>query len=520
MTHKPSATSHQPSANLLSATGCLLCALALFALYILTLRLIADTHTHRAGNLSREGYYGLALSHLEKADHWRPGDYMIQKEMGNTYYKLAGLQPDAEKSFLLTDKAKEHYLETFRLNPLDAEAAYALARGEERLEQLDSYLHPGVKSIRHDPNPYFEEAVRLRPNGILYHYALARSLYRQGKEEELISVVRKLARIYPPSYHYLKKEAFWSPPVMDACKKGLQEAIDGDISPRDRDAHKSISCLMAAEEDWSGAISHYGQVLRYGTFKNTAGDYMHLGRLYLKDNQIVEAENSFLKSLDRSEDKERDLERIYGTYKREGHPDEFSRICRKAGDRYAGYPKMGTLLARSLIDLKQYNKARLILNDINLKEPVAEAWYLLARIAETEKDWDAMELAIQKATVYDPADSRYHLVFSQVLNRRKKLEGAEREADLAIKYQAKPSPWLYNHRAWIRWSRNGYPGAFRDWRAAIALKPDRASFYAQTAETCIKMGDLAQAVDYYQKAVKLEPENERYRKRYNKLIGN
>jgi tetratricopeptide (TPR) repeat protein len=63
-----------------------------------------------------------------------------------------------------------------------------------------------------------------------------------------------------------------------------------------------------------------------------------------------------------------------------------------------------------------------------------------------------------------------------------------------------------------------YMGAFRDWRSAIALKPDRASFYAQAAEVCIKMGDWRQAVDYYQKALKLDSGNKRYQKRYQELI--
>jgi len=45
----------------------------------------------------------------------------------------------------------------------------------------------------------------------------------------------------------------------------------------------------------------------------------------------------------------------------------------------------------------------------------------------------------------------------------------------------------------------------------------RASFYAQAAEACIKMEDVPRAVDYYQKALKLEPANERYRKRYKDL---
>ena len=478
-----------------------LCVLILLfslpALYILTIRLMAETHIHRAGNLFREGYYGLALARLQKADRFLPGDYRIQKELGKTYDKLAGL-PGEKQPFPLMQTAREHYLTAFRLNPLDAESAYALARIEEKLAYLDRRLHPGKNITGYDPLAYFREAIRLRPNGITYHYALAQHLHRAGAQEELMAAVRALARIYPPSAHYLAKEPFWSPPVMDACKRGLREAIDGNISPRD--AHRSMSRILAGEGDWNGAISHYREAMRHDTLNNSAGDFLHLGRLYLKSGQTAEAEDTFLRGLDISKARERDLARLYGIFTQEGRISELNRLYEKARARYVASSAMDILLARTLIDLKQYNHARRLLDETNLKQPSAEAWYWLARIAEAEQDWNAMELAIQKATVLDPANSRYHLIFSQVLKRRNKLERAEREASLAIGHQENPSPWLYNHRAGVRWSRGDYAGALNDWKAAIALKPDQASFYAQAAEACIKMGNLAQAKEYARKA--------------------
>jgi len=494
-----------------------LCALILFlfliALYVLTLRLIAETHVHRADNLFREGYYGLALGHLQKAARYRPGDYRIRKELGKTYAKLAGLQPGAKEGFSLMHQAKEHYLEAFRLNPLDAETAYALARGEERLEQLDRRLYPEKKDTEYNALSYFREAIRLRPNGIMYRYALTRCLSRRGEQEELASAVSTLARMYPPSCRHLKREMFWSPAIAEACKTGLREAIDREASFRK--AHRSMSYILAEEKEWGGAITHYREAVR-GIY-NSAGDYMQLGLLYLQNRQLEEAEDNFLKCLNISRTKERDLERLYGIYTRRGYYNEFSGLSRKVRDRFIGSSKIEMIFAWSLIDLKQYNRARRILDEINRKEPTAEVWYWLARVAEAEQDWDRMELAIQKATVLDPSNSGYHFIFSQVLQRRNKLEGAEKEASRAIGYQAKPSPELYNHRGWVRWSMKDYPGAFRDWKSAIALKPDRAYYYAQAADACIKMENLPRAMYHYQKALELDPGNERYTKRYKEL---
>ena len=126
-----------------------------------------------------------------------------------------------------------------------------------------------------------------------------------------------------------------------------------------------------------------------------------------------------------------------------------------------------------------------------------------------------MELAIQKATVLDPENSRYHLIFSKVLKRLKKLERAEKEAGLALDHSVKPLHWLFDHRAWIRWSRKDYQGAVKDWKSAIAVKPKKASFYARAAQAYCKLGEWSHALDYYQKAMDLDPKNENYRKKYN-----
>jgi len=231
-----------------------------------------------------------------------------------------------------------------------------------------------------------------------------------------------------------------------------------------------MSSLLAGEKEWAGAISHYRQALRYQAFDNRPKDYIHLGRLYLKKAEIEEAEENFFKALDLSRSKEKDLERLYRIYKNEGYMEELYRFYQHVSRRFILSYRMDILLARSLIDLKRYYKAQQSLIDLNQKEPTAEAYYWLARIAQAEKDWDSMELAIQKATVLEPKNSHYHLIFSRLLKQIKKLERAEKEADLAIKHSAKPSPWLFNHRAWIRWAKKNYMGTARDWRLASGHK--------------------------------------------------
>jgi len=464
-----------------------------------------------------KGYYGLAVNHLKKAAHYQPGDYRIQMELGNTCYKVAEVKTDAEGAFLLTRKAKGYYLKSSQLNPLDAETAYGLARGEARLERMYQYFHPEKKDNPYHPLPCFKQAINLNPNGVLNHYVMARYLYRHGKKEELLSAIRTMARIYPSVHWYLKKEAFWGPPVKEAFMTGLQQAIDKNTSSQD--AHKAMSYLLAGEKNWPGAISHYSQALQYKANRNDTDDFIELGRLYLNNGQFEEAEASFFKCLDISRTKEEDLERIYYLYKKEDYTEKLYQFYQQVSRRFFLSSRMNILMARSLIDLKRYYQAQQILIDLNQNEPTAESYYWLARISKAEKDWDSMELAIQKATVLDPTNSEYHLLFSRVLERLSKLDRAEREAGLAIKHQIDPSPWLFDHRAWIRWDRKDYSGALQDWKSAVKLKPNRASFYAHAAEACRKLGDLTLAIDYYQKAIELDPKNKKYQKRYHELIA-
>jgi tetratricopeptide (TPR) repeat protein len=278
-----------------------------------------------------------------------------------------------------------------------------------------------------------------------------------------------------------------------------------------------LSSLLLEEKDWAGAIHHYQLALADPSHDCTAGNFYYLGRLYLKNRQFEKAEKSFFEGLSLSLNREKDLEHLYRYYKSKHDTKKFCQFYENARESFELSVQSDILLARSLIDSKDYQQARQVLMNLNREEPSAEAYYWTARIAEIEKDWGRLELAIQKATVLDPGNSRYHLIFSRVLQRLKKLERAEQAADLAIKYALTPSPALFNHRAWIRWHLEHYPEAAEDWEAAIQLESENASFHALAAEAYIKSGNRFQARDHYQKALRRDPQNKNYQKKYNEL---
>lgn len=490
---------------------------SLILLYFLSLRLITGIHAYRAENFLREAHYGLVVNSLKKAVLYQPDDYKLQRELGDACLQLSELHRSEKMAFLLSEQAGDFYRRAAELNPIDAEAAYGLAKAEARLEEMYLRLHPDETESLYKPMPYFEQAVRLRPNGITYHYALARYLYKKGRMNDLFTVVRRLTRIYPPVYSMMKKEAFWSPSVSEACKSGLLEAVRENIYAKQ--ANFILSSISAEEKNWADAIAHYQAALHNREFENSAGNYLHLGYLYMKNKQTDEAERLFLHALHISNAPEKDIERLYSYYRNEGLYGRFYKFYQKISPNFALSSKMDILIARSLMDMKVYDHAKNILTELTRKESSAEAYYWLARIAEAEKDWDSMELAIQRATMFDPRNTQYHLIFSGVLNRLGKFERAEEEAGFAIQCQKNPSPAFFSHRAAIRWSKQDYQGAVEDWKAAIRLKPDQADFYARSAEAYLKMENRALAGEYYQKALKLAPENSYYQKRYLEITG-
>ena len=136
-----------------------------------------------------------------------------------------------------------------------------------------------------------------------------------------------------------------------------------------------------------------------------------------------------------SRSRDREMARLYHLYRNQKQSERFERFYRDA-DRNLILPAGAEiLLARTLMDLKQYTQAQRILTELVQKRPDATAYYWLARIAQAEKDWDAMELAIQKATVLEPENSGYHRLFSQALKRKKKFKRAAEEAALARKFK-------------------------------------------------------------------------------------
>jgi Tfp pilus assembly protein PilF len=395
--------------------------------YLLGSRLLSQIYYTKANTAFKANYYWIAVQHLKKAIDYQPNDTIFWRKLAETYYTIGEKEVSLQGAFIYADKARKAYSEANQLNPLDAAAVIGLAKAEGRLQQLYPYLYPASPSNPYDPLPYFVSAIKLKPNGIQYHFALARYLYQTGREQELLQTAQSLSRMFPGVYDLLKREPLWSADVQAAVKKGLQEAIEEKIAVKE--AHRSLSYALADEQNWSEATYHFKEALSYQR-EISDRDYIQLGRLYLNDDLTEESIVSFIKALTISPDKEKSLGAITNIFDNRNHQNAFSSLYSEIDTHFFLSPEMHIIAAKKFLDLKQLDKARHILIAVNEMRPDAAAYYWLARIAETEKDWDAMEINIQKATVLEPTNQHYRNVFLQLRKRLGKDKGGAKKIRL------------------------------------------------------------------------------------------
>jgi len=392
-------------------------------LYVVSNQLVSQIYYTKAKSALKGNNPWIAVRYLKAAIRYQPNDFMFWRKLAEVYNTVGEQEGSIRRAFMYADRARKAYLESNRLNPLDASTVIGLAMSEARLQQLYPHLYPDNTKNPYNPIPYFNAAVKLKPNGIQYHLALARYLYQTGRGQMLLQVAQSLARMFPGGVYGLKGEPLWSSEVQAAVKKGLQDAIDEKIVAKE--AHRSLSHILAAEQNWSEAILHFNKALSYQK-EISVGDYIQLGRMYLYSNTPEESIVRFINALTISPEKENRFAAITKIFDNRSHQHEFSLFYSDIENHFLLSPEMQIIAAKKFIDLKQLDKARRVLTAVNDYRPNGDAYYWLARIAEIEKDWDAMEINIQKATVLEPTNEHYRNVFMQLRKRLGKDKGAEK----------------------------------------------------------------------------------------------
>lgn len=401
---------------------------AMGALRILSLHGLAEWHRLKAGRYSEQGYSGLAAQELETAVKLQPHDESLFKMLGDTYYRMALISRSLPRRVSLLEQAHHSYRTATRLNPLDAQAFHDLGKTLSKMAQKDLPGRDGLQGTE-PALAALRNAVRLRPSGRTYNASLLKYLSLHQRQEDMVPVILNLISTDPIMYAELNQEGMCSGILENTCEEGLETAIQKGIAPDI--AHRNLSQLAEKRGNYNQSIYHFQKGLEKKATQTTADELIRLAGLFLEGGQPHKAVQWFVRAVSKGTEPEKTMTQIYTHLRNKKRLPLYEEICRESRKIVYFTYRMEILFARSLIDQNRMKEAKAVLNSINQTEPRAEAYYWLSQIARIEGDWDEMELAIQKATVYDPGNSHYRMLFANVLRKLNKQEQAERQAKLA-----------------------------------------------------------------------------------------
>nr|WP_319491750.1 tetratricopeptide repeat protein [uncultured Desulfobacter sp.] len=325
-----------------------------------------------------------------------------------------------------------------------------------------------------------------------------------------------MTETFPSLYGKLKTEYFWSESLVSEAEAGLKGALVNDISTRE--AHQALADIYSQNGENDQAVSQYLKSLDIRSFTNTWRDYICMGRLQYLAGNINESDAWFLKGLQSTIDFKSTLNSLYYFFKHEEQLSEFIRFATGVEHELLNFPEIDLAIARAWMDQENYPLAKARLLQLTEKSPNAEAYYLLAKTAQQEQNWDRMELMAQKSTVLDKDNSSYFFLFSIALHRQKKYSQAEDAATKALEKSKEENPWLFNLRAWVRWAQKKYELAAQDWKRAFDLESDNSGFAYRISLCYERVARFEEAQTYVTKALDLSPENPSYQKLKQHLI--
>ncbi|MFC1830821.1 tetratricopeptide repeat protein [Thermodesulfobacteriota bacterium] len=412
------------------------------------------------------------------------------------------------------EEAEHNFRIAIAIQPLDVDGYTGLARATAALEAV----YPFARKIPY-PNkaqPVYEQLLSLMPANLYTHELITKYYYSNKINDKLQAIIYKSLSIYPPLYYQLVNQPFYTLAMNEMIKTSLFKAIDNVAY--ETEAYKALSDIAILEEDYQTALDYFIKTKPVSKYQDQSSYNLDLGRRYLLAGQLDEAEESFLETI-RVNSQEKIFDKIWNHYQKNKRFKEFLSFCKKAKDQTELSEHIEILMAKCLIKMDQYELALSHLIRIDSPKYEAESFYLQARIAEHHKDWDTMELRSQRATVLDANNSQYHLLFSRSLQNQKKWPQAEQAATDAINSSDNPNPWLYNHRAWIRWNLKLFDQAQEDWEMAIEISPTTAGFYYALSLVYEQGGNIKKAIKYLTIALEMSPNDMKYKNKLNELTN-
>ncbi len=336
----------------------------------------------------------------------------------------------SKEHFDLLERAENHYRLAISASPRRLRPARGLAETVFQLEQAFAKAFP-EKENPYNALPHIETLGDMGPNVVDSQLLIARYFDFKGMKDELFSTVEQLSAIFPPAAMSLRRESFYQPWLKPALMNGLDKAIKQGVEPKN--ACFAVARLMREDGDYEKALEYWGRGMKIKAHENTESNHLFFGNLLLENKKNQEADHEFKIALAMTSRPDQCFKNIYNAFKKnEGLKDflEFAGSIRSKIKRdMAKTKELEMSIARARMELGFHALARTGLEALidKIKDP--DACYLMAIIAEKEKDWDAMEINIHKAIVLAPENCRYYNILARALSRQGKqaLAGLEKK---------------------------------------------------------------------------------------------
>ena len=322
----------------------------------------------------------------------------------------------------------EYYEKAAAIHPGHLSAVLGMAQTTEELEFAFADLFPDRKN-RFNALPLYRRVVRLEPNGLGSNYAAAHYFYKKNMTDVLESQVKHCAKIFP-SLSWIRNQGFYGPETREAVRQGFEQAVQEKIKPAT--AFFSMSSLAQADGAFTQAAEYYQKAIESQPGDPSSRNYLKMGRLFLISGERLQALDTFSRALSQSSAPLKTLNTIFYYFRNHKDLPGFLAFAATIPPVLITSEQIGIYTARAQMDLEQFETARQTLEEIIRENEDPEAFYLLAQLAKRKKDWDTMELRIQRATVLDPDNSRYFNMLADALIYQKKYKSAALYMEKAI----------------------------------------------------------------------------------------
>ncbi len=472
---------------------------------------------HVAALLTRQNDYPLAIDVLKDAIKARPNESAAYLQLAAIYAK------DLKKM----DQALKYANQALALDPQNIEVyqrlfEIELAAGQPKkaLEALDR-----ATNIKSDDPSFWLQLGKL----------VASVIFKSDSEpnpeqvQRVNAIFKKAAELARDDPAILKDVADYF-----AASEQIKEALPFylkvlEVAPEDINAREKLATGFVLTSQWPQAIQMLQEIIKSQPEKSQAyellaGVFEDEARSFERANQPDQAKADFAKAAQNYEQAIlinpshatnylRLAELLLGRLKENGRA---VKILTEARHRFPDAPEITYYLALALREAKKSQEAVTTFEEALHEAELASSEIVNARFyfdygatAEQAGLYDKAADLFKRSIAIDPANAAeaYNYLGFMWADHNMHLEEAEEMINRALELDPSNGAYL-DSRGWLNFRKGKYNEALEDLLRAVQNlpKPD-ATVFEHVGDTYSKLNRITQALDFWQKALLLEPTN-------------